>query len=350
MGLSLQSIRKHYPDFDIDVSLEVESGALVTLLGPSGCGKTTTLHIIAGFITPDGGRIRVDGVRIDDVPPWHRRAGLVFQDYALFPNMTVSGNIGFGLRMQGWPKGKASRRTAGLLDLVRLSGYGDRTVTSLSGGEQQRVALARALAPDPKILLLDEPLSALDANLRKSLRGEIRRIQQQLRVTTVYVTHDQEEAFSISDRIAVMNGGKLEQSGTPQEIYNEPETLFVAQFVGLTNTIEGTVSGKKDALFEMDSALGRLRARSKRAFQKGRKAVLIFRPEKVTLEPRADGDNVFHGEVTHCEYLGDSTLLDLKAGESSFTVKLSGEVSCTAGQTVRIGFSPEECTLLEARG
>jgi putative spermidine/putrescine transport system ATP-binding protein len=348
MGLALQSIRKHYPDFEIDVSLNVESGTLATLLGPSGCGKTTTLHIVAGFILPDSGRIFLDGTRIDDVPPYRRMAGLVFQDYALFPNMSVYGNIGFGLRMQRWPKEKAARRVSELLELVRLTGYGGRTVTSLSGGEQQRVALARALAPDPKILLLDEPLSALDANLRKSLRGEIRRIQQELSVTTVYVTHDQEEAFAISDRIAVMNEGRLEQSGTPQEIYNDPKTLFVAQFVGLTNTIQGRIAGRNGPLFEIESTLGRFRVRSNRSFDRKQDVVLIFRPERVTLEPKGPDSNVFQSEVARCEYLGDSTLLDLKTGETGFTVKLTGEVLCAAGETVRISFSPEDCSILEA--
>ncbi|MBN2324847.1 MAG: ABC transporter ATP-binding protein [Spirochaetes bacterium] len=350
MGLSLQSVKKRYPDFEIDVSFDVESGTLATLLGPSGCGKTTTLHIVAGFIRPDGGRILLDGVRVDDVPPHERMAGLVFQDYALFPNMSVSGNIGFGLRMQGWPKERADRRVFELLELVRLSGYGGRSVTSLSGGEQQRVALARALAPEPKILLLDEPLSALDANLRKSLRGEIRRIQRELSVTTVYVTHDQEEAFAISDRIAVMNDGRLEQSGTPQEIYNDPETLFVAQFVGLTNTIRGTIAGKKGPLFEIDSPLGRFKARSHRLFDGKRDVVLIFRPERVTLGPKKKDWNVFQGEVARCEYLGDSTLLDLNAKGTGFTVKITGEALCATGETVLIGFSPDDCTILKASG
>ncbi len=350
MGLALQSVRKSYPDFEIDVSFKVESGTLATLLGPSGCGKTTALHIVAGFIRPDSGRILLDGERIDDVPPYRRMAGLVFQDYALFPNMSVSGNIAFGLRMQGWPRERAARRISELLNLVRLTGYGGRTVTSLSGGEQQRVALARALAPDPKILLLDEPLSALDANLRKDLRGEIRRIQQELSVTTVYVTHDQEEAFAISDSIAVMNEGRLEQSGTPQEIYNNPQTLFVAQFVGLTNTIQGRIAGKNGPLFEVDSALGKFRARSNGPIDQNRDVVLIFRPERVTLAPKGKNWNVFQGEVGRCEYLGDSTLLDLKAGGTGFTVKLSGESLCVSGETVRIGFSPDDCTILEASG
>jgi len=348
MGLALQSVRKHYPDFEIDVSFNVESGKLATLLGPSGCGKTTTLHIVAGFIPLDSGRILLDGERIDDMPPYKRQAGLVFQDYALFPNMSVSGNIMFGLRMHGWPKEKSSRRVSELLELVRLTGYGGRMVTNLSGGEKQRVALARALAPDPKILLLDEPLSALDANLRKNLRAEIRRIQQELSVTTVYVTHDQEEAFAISDRIAVMNGGRLEQYGTPQDIYTDPQTLFVAQFVGLTNTIQGRITGKKGSYFEIDSTLGRFRVRSNRSLDRKRDVDLIFRPERVTLAPKGKNWNVFQGEVVRCEYLGDSTLLELKAEGKVLSVKLTGASLCGVGETMRIGFSADDCTVLEA--
>jgi ABC-type Fe3+/spermidine/putrescine transport system ATPase subunit len=348
MGLVLEQIKKSYPDFEIDLSFDIESGKLITLLGPSGCGKTTTLHIIAGFIAPDSGSIILDGERVDPLPPYRREAGLVFQDYALFPNMNVSGNIAFGLRMHGWTRERTVRRVRELLELVRLDGHENRTISNLSGGEQQRVALARALAPDPKILLLDEPLSALDANLRKDLRTEIRRIQQELRLTTVYVTHDQEEAFAISDRIAVMNSGRIEQAGSAQEIYSEPNTIFVARFVGLTNTIEATVVGRKGFFTEVDSAHGRFLVKGRRELHKGRKIVLIFRPENARLVIKDTDTNILEGKVKTCEYLGDSTLLELQTQGEEFTVKLTDAAYCEAGERVKITFDPDKCTILEA--
>lgn len=346
MSLKLEKIKKSYPDFEIDVSFDIESGKLITLLGPSGCGKTTTLHIIAGFIGPDSGRIILGGTRVDMLPPYKREAGLVFQDYALFPNMNVARNIAFGLRMHGWTGDRIERRVEELLDLVRLEGFEKRSITSLSGGEQQRVALARALAPNPRILLLDEPLSALDAKLRKELRADIRRIQKKLALTTVYVTHDQEEAFAISDRIAVMKNGRIEQTGTSQEIYNNPKTLFVAEFVGLTNTIEARVLGRRGGFTEVESEFGRFLARDGSELSTGQKISLIFRPERSRLVRGEADANVIEAEVKGCEFLGDSALLELEAKGTRFTVKLSQAVFCTVGETARISFSPEDCILL----
>jgi ABC-type Fe3+/spermidine/putrescine transport system ATPase subunit len=388
MGLALQSVRKHYPDFEIDVSLNVERGTLTTLLGPSGCGKTTTLHIVAGFILPDSGRIFLDGTRIDDVPPYRRMAGLVFQDYALFPNMSVSGNIGFGLRMQRWPKEKAARRVSELLELVRLAGYGGRTVTSLSGGEQQRVALARALAPDPKILLLDEPLSALDANLRKSLRGEIRRIQQELSVTTVYVTHDQEEALALGDRIAVMREGRIEQVDTPRALYRRPANLFVASFLGQANLIPARVAGREGGRVLVDTPVGRFctdmasggedgcgeaAGGSSGEAEPGAELTLFFRPESCELlpseggAPGADGVggpnapgasparsavaagsglNLFRVVVRRIEYLGSRQLLEVESVGLGLTLDLPGRDSFALGDELLCSVAPERCCLL----
>jgi putative spermidine/putrescine transport system ATP-binding protein len=346
MSLVLSSIKKSYPDFEIDLSFDIESGKLITLLGPSGCGKTTTLHIIAGFIAPDRGSIILDGKRVDSLPPYERESGLVFQDYALFPNMNVAGNIAFGPRMHGWLKRQIDKRVEELLDLIRLPGYNNRSVENLSGGEQQRVALARALAPNPKILLLDEPLSALDAKLRKSLRADIRRIQKKLKVTTVYVTHDQEESFAISDRIAVMRDGKIEQIGTAQEIYNSPKTLFVANFVGLTNAIEGTIAGKKDALLEVETRFGKLLARYDKTLEQGSSVALILRPERCRLNEKNASINVLEGAITNCEYQGDSTLLELTAKDIRFTLKLPYSATCAIGEKARISFSPEDCWIL----
>ncbi|ELZ10108.1 polyamine-transporting ATPase [Halovivax asiaticus JCM 14624] len=230
-----------------DVDLTIRDGEFFTLVGPSGCGKTTTLRTIAGFEDPTNGRVSFDGDDVTGVAPERRDVGVVFQSYALFPHMTVAENVGYGLQFRDPPTGTSrDDRIEHLLDLVDLAGMGERDPAQLSGGQQQRVALARALAPEPSLLLLDEPMSALDARLRESLRRQVKRIQTQLDITTVYVTHDQSEALAISDRLAVMNAGRVEQVGSPREIYREPATRFVAEFVGDNNVFEGTVDETTD--------------------------------------------------------------------------------------------------------
>ncbi len=234
--LTLTQVQKRFPGGGAaavqDFSLDVERGEFVSFLGPSGCGKTTTLRMIAGFERPTAGTITVDGKDITNRPPNQRNVGMVFQSYALFPNMTVADNIGFGLKVRRRPKKDIEKRVTELLELIHLEDRGNRYPWQLSGGQQQRIALARALAIEPQVLLLDEPLSALDAKIRIVLRKEIRAIQRQLGITTVYVTHDQEEALSLSDRVVVMSDGRIEQIGTPSQIYNFPSTAFVASFVG----------------------------------------------------------------------------------------------------------------------
>ncbi|WP_265109447.1 ABC transporter ATP-binding protein [Halosolutus halophilus] len=247
--LSLEGVSKRYGGRGAtetvalrEVDLTVRDGEFFTLVGPSGCGKTTTLRTIAGFEEPTAGSVRFDGEEMTDVPPEDRDVGVVFQSYALFPHMSVAENVGYGLRFREPPAGTTTdERVAELLDLVDLAGTGDRSPDQLSGGQRQRIALARALAPAPDLLLLDEPMSALDAQLRESLRRQIVRIQSELGITTVYVTHDQAEALAISDRVAVMNDGRVEQVATPQELYREPATRFVAEFVGDNNVFDGTV-------------------------------------------------------------------------------------------------------------
>ena len=242
--LSIQRVKKSFGDLTVvqDFNLDVGTGEFVSFLGPSGCGKTTVLRMVAGFEEPTAGSIVIAGKDVTRLKPNQRNIGMVFQAYALFPNLTVAQNIGFGLKVAGMPKADSDKRVAEMLELIKLPQFGDRYPYQLSGGQQQRVALARAIAPKPKLLLLDEPLSALDAKVRVSLRDEIRAIQKELGITTVFVTHDQEEALSISDRIVVMYGGKVEQVGTPFEIYNRPSTKFVANFVGTLNVLEGTVT------------------------------------------------------------------------------------------------------------
>jgi len=358
MSLQIKEVTKRYPEFNMNLTFSVEQGKLLTLLGPSGCGKTTTLHLIAGFISPDSGDIRIGNEYVTARAPHERHIGVVFQDYALFPNLNVFGNIAFGLRMHGWERKKIDLRVTELLELVRLSGYETRTVTNLSGGEQQRVALARALAPHPRLLLLDEPLSALDAKLRKELRSEIRRIQQEVHLTTVYVTHDQEEALALSDRIAVMNSGRIEQTGSPFEIYNEPQTLFVADFVGMSNRIYGRIlkNGIKHAeyVFETITPEGKFTVRCSNKQAPGPDAVLVFRPEKCILA-RGQGDkNRISGVVSALEYVGENTIVTVQTKHGKYTAKLSSLNNSSSrsknqlhtGSSICIFVEPEHIRLL----
>ena len=371
MSLFLDKVRKRFPEFLLDVSMSAERGTLLALLGPSGCGKTTTLNIIAGFIEPESGSIALDGRSVVGLAPHLRGIGLVFQDYALFPNMDVRGNIAFGLEARGRGRAEVARRVGELLRLARLDGYERRKVTELSGGEQQRVALARALAPEPGLLLLDEPLSALDARLRKELRVEIRRIQRELGVTTVYVTHDQEEALAIADRVVVMRGGKVEQAGSPFEIYHRPLNGFVAGFVGISNRVSGRVTGRRGGVLTIKGPEGIFRARARGASEAsgasaggagtegpalaGTAVILVFRPEKCAVAraggpPASRGANVIEGKVASCEYLGDSTLIEVQSRGGSYGVKVPGFAACGIGERVSVSFLPVDCWVLREDG
>ncbi|MEO7664612.1 MAG: ABC transporter ATP-binding protein [Candidatus Limnocylindrales bacterium] len=302
--LQLTNIRKQFGTSIAvqDFNLAADAGEFVSFLGPSGCGKTTTLRMIAGFERPTSGTITIDGRDITRVPPNRRNVGMVFQSYALFPNMTVADNIGFGLKVRRKPADQIRKRVGELLDLINLPDKGKRFPFQLSGGQQQRVALARALAFEPTILLLDEPLSALDAKIRVTLRHEIRSIQRQLGITTVYVTHDQEEALSLSDRVVVMSEGRVEQIGSPFEVYNFPATSFVASFVGTLNVLPATV---------VDATTGRLRIGGQEVridapvnAAVGSAVSLALRPEMVSLGSGPDGSNVFRGKVSDVSFLG----------------------------------------------
>jgi putative spermidine/putrescine transport system ATP-binding protein len=291
------------------LDLAVEPGELLALLGPSGCGKTTALRILAGFEQPDAGEILVDGADITGVPAHRRNAGMVFQSYSLFPHLSAADNVAFGLRMRGVGAAERRRRAAELLELVGLPEHGDRFPHQLSGGQQQRIALARALALEPRVLLLDEPLSALDAKVRVSLREEIRRLQLELGITTLFVTHDQEEALSTADRVAVMHGGRLEQCAPPSELYDTPATPFVAEFVGTMNRIPGRTGA--DGTVEV---LGRrlpLRGRAQPAT--GTDVDALVRPEALDVAVGGDARVVtasFHGAVTRLALtLADGTTL-----------------------------------------
>ncbi len=291
--LELRKISKHFPThLAVDgVSLQVERGAFFSLLGPSGCGKTTTLRIVAGFETPTGGDVLLNGVRINDLRPYQRNVSTVFQNYALFPHLTVRGNIEFGLRRRG--ERDLMARVHQVLDLVRLSGKESRTPAQLSGGEKQRVALARSLVLSPDVLLLDEPLSALDPNLRKQVRAELKSLQRRVGVTFLFVTHDQEEALSMSDHIAVMNRGRLEQVGTPQDIYLRPRTRFVADFLGAMNWVDG-VGVRPEA-----TRLARVQPRGAARCRPARVENSVFLGNRLHMEARLATGELAIAEV-HC--------------------------------------------------
>ncbi len=279
--LQLQHLTKRFGDLTVidDLSLDVAKGELCCLLGPSGCGKTTTLKIIAGFWEPNEGAVCLAGREITHLPPQKRDVGMVFQNYALFPHLTVFENVAYGLRRRRWAEKEIKSKVADMLHLVQLEGYGGRRIHQLSGGQQQRIALARALVIEPKLLLLDEPLSNLDARLRADMRDEIRRIQRTLNITAVYVTHDQEEALSLADRIVVMNDGVIEQIGPPQEIYQRPATPFVADFIGRVNLLRGKINGGELQLLgkRFPSPAGR--------WAEGEEIICALRPEQIRLAP-----------------------------------------------------------------
>jgi putative spermidine/putrescine transport system ATP-binding protein len=301
-----------------DFNLEIEQGEFISLLGPSGCGKTTVLRMVAGFETPSSGRIRIEGADIVDQRPNQRNIGMVFQAYALFPNLTVAQNVGFGLKIAGLSRADSDARVKEMLSIIGLSGFGNRYPFQLSGGQQQRVALARALAVRPRVLLLDEPLSALDAKIRTSLRAEIRDIQQRLGITTIFVTHDQEEALSISDRVVVMNGGIAEQVGTPFEVYNRPETAFVASFVGTLSTLDGFVADRNAGTVQIGSQTFDNLVLPENA-GKGDKVRIALRPESLRLNKR-DGDLSFEGGTVAVNFLGSVIRTELEFAGSRLTL------------------------------
>src|SRR6478736_1010150 len=303
------------------INISLGEGEFLSLLGPSGCGKTTALRLVAGFDRPDQGRIVVDGKDVTGVPPNKRDMGMVFQAYSLFPNMSARQNVEFGLKIRGRDKTDRSKKVDDLLELVGLGHAGDRFPHQLSGGMQQRVALARALAIEPRVLLLDEPLSALDAKVRVQLREEIRRIQLELGITTLYVTHDQEEALSISDRVAVLSQGQIEQIGTPAEIYGSPATPFVAEFIGTMNRLPSTVAD--DGAIDYEGL--RLQVDAAQGLPRGERVLCLLRPETVDVAI-ADGhptEGGLAGDVVSKIFLGSVTRVRVEDGERSLVADLS---------------------------
>lgn len=331
-----------------DFNLSIEKGEFISFLGPSGCGKTTILRMIAGFETASSGSIHVGGVEMTNLPPAKRNVGMVFQAYALFPNMTVAGNIGFGLKIAGKEKGEIDARVAEMLELIKLPELGDRYPYQLSGGQQQRVALARALAIKPQVLLLDEPLSALDAKIRVSLREEIRALQRELGITTVFVTHDQEEALSISDRIVVMNQGRADQIGTPSEIYNNPATRFVASFVGTLNLLEARVVDPATGRVSIDGQPVVTR-RDILTFGIADEAVVALRPEALTLGAGDDDRNALTGTVEEVAFLGAVIRVRVRLREARVSLDLFNDPAQQlpkVGMPATVSFKKEDLLII----
>jgi spermidine/putrescine transport system ATP-binding protein len=327
------------------VSVDIKRGEFFTLLGPSGCGKTTLLRMIAGFDVPTTGQILLEGQDITNLPPNKRPVNTVFQSYALFPHLTVAENIGFGLLMQGRPAAEIKSTTDRMLALVKLEALASRKTSQLSGGQQQRVALARALAPAPKVLLLDEPLSALDLKLRKEMQIELKRLQLETGITFIFVTHDQEEALTMSDRIGVMSAGKLQQVGPPRAIYTQPVNRFVASFIGETNFLPATHNGNS-----LQLGSGEIVAIDGTAAEKGCKVTATVRPEQVRISVIEDGaipatvtNLVYFGTDTHCHmHLADGTEIVARLQSPA-----TGDAGLAKGQQVGIRFAPGALQVLE---
>ena len=342
--LSINGISKSFGPMQVvrNADIEVGRGEFVSFLGPSGCGKTTILRMVAGFETPSTGSISIDGRDITYLKPSQRNIGMVFQSYALFPNLTVAGNIGFGLRVAGAGRAEIDQRVKEMLALIGLPQLADRFPWQLSGGQQQRVALARAIAPRPSVLLLDEPLSALDAKIRVSLREEIRAIQQELGITTIFVTHDQEEALSMSDRVMVMYQGRIEQIGTPAEIYNHPKTSFVAAFVGTLSQLDATVTdtGRGEARVGPATISG---LSLPDTVKQGDAIRLAIRPESIRREHR-DGDQTLEARIESVNFLGAVIRIKLVIGDVALSLDTFNDPtrpSPVNGQTIKIHFAPE---------
>jgi ABC-type Fe3+/spermidine/putrescine transport system ATPase subunit len=347
--LSVERVSKAYPGLPVlkEASFDVAPGEIICLLGPSGCGKTTLLRIVAGLEAPDTGSVMLEGRDLRDVPVHRRGFGFMFQDYALFPHMTVESNVAFGLRMGGMSAEQIAPRVSEMLRLVALDGYEKRRVIELSGGEQQRVALARSLAPRPRLLMLDEPLGALDRALREQLMNELRVILKRVGVTALYVTHDQEEAFALADRVLIMRarpeqgmGGWIEQEGTPAEVYRHPRTEYVARFLGFRNLFPGRVD-RVDPTYRVQTPIGELTARQSQVpFKAGEAVTVLVRPEAGSAcDPAEPRENILNGRLVSSSFRGSYYLIRL---EHSSGEEFTGEVAATEGRLPTIG---EQITL-----
>lgn len=350
-SVSLRGVSKSYGGIDAvkKLHLEIPEGEFLVLLGPSGCGKTTTLRIVAGFTQPTTGQVLIGGVDVTNLLPRQRNIGMVFQNYALFPNMSVAENIGFGLRERRVPSADIAKRVNDLLAMVQLTGRGDAYPSELSGGQQQRVALARALAFNPKLLLMDEPLGALDLKLRESMQIELHRIQRSLGITTIMVTHDQQEAMSLANSIVVMAGGEIQQAGTPEELYTEPRNKFVADFIGRNNLLEGTIVASAPGIctvriagaFDVDVPTAK-------ALPSGQNVEISIRPQQLMVGATPSGAvNVISGEVEAKRFLGNVIYYSVRLPNRALLLVESSTANSVVGEgeQVAVGWKPEDARL-----
>ena len=353
-GVTISGVTKRFGDFTAlhALDLAIREGEFLTLLGPSGCGKTTTLRLVAGFIQPTSGTIYLGDDDVTGVAPQHRRIGMVFQDYALFPHMTVRENIAFGLEERRYEKHRIAERVDELLELIRLPDMGDRYPAEVSGGQRQRIAVARAVAYPPRVLLMDEPLGALDLKLREAMQIEIRRIQRELEITTIYVTHDQTEAMNMSDRIVVMNEGVIEQLGTAEAIYRRPASRFVADFVGQINLLPGRVVGEEGGRVVVDAAGARIRAAKQDGVRAGAEVSIGIRPELFkAVDADEAGMNALQGRITGRTFAGNllRVYVDIDDGRDGRRVVLEARPQDPLGEdgsAIRLGWSPDDTIVL----
>jgi putative spermidine/putrescine transport system ATP-binding protein len=351
--VELVNVRKTYKQVEAvrRIGLHIAEGEFFSLLGPSGCGKTTTLRMVAGFVQPTEGSIIIGGQDVTDLPPEKRSIGIVFQNYAIFPHMNVFNNIAYGLKVRKVPKDEIVSRVQRVLATVGLAGYEERYQRELSGGEQQRVALARVLVIEPRILLLDEPLSALDKKMREEMKYWIKNLQQQLGITTIYVTHDQSEALTMSDRIAVMNTGIVEQIGTPEEIYEQPASRFVTDFIGHSNILQGEVTGVTDGLVEVAFLGQRVLIPERKSIEVGEPVHFAVRPENVRigLSPNGSAVNCLQGKLESRSYQGALIRYEVRVGDQTIIAEAQntpGTRETAIQQDVMIGWPVESTAML----
>jgi len=356
----LESVSKIYPSAKgevyavRDVTIDVQPGEFYSLLGSSGSGKTTTLRMIGGFEIPEYGQVYIGGEAVTTLPPYRRNVHTVFQNYALFPHMIVAENIAYPLTIAKVPRAEIAPQVEASLKMFQIQDLGDRKPSQLSGGQQQRVALARALISRPKVLLLDEPLSALDAKIREEVRQELRELQRQLNLTFIYVTHDQEEALALSDRIAVMHKGKVEQIGTPKEVYNRPASLFVAQFIGKANFLQGTVQQieKERAIVEVNNqqikAVLSTNGIAHQKIQPNQTVTLMIRPERIRINRHTPADNQVNGSIESVTYIGQSLQLQVKTNLGMLMMTELYDGGDRSDRNLTLFWSAEDCVVIEA--
>lgn len=352
-NIELENLNIRFGDFYAvkNMNLNIREGEFFSFLGPSGCGKTTILRAISGFNDPSDGEIRIGGENMLGYGPNERPTALVFQNLALFPLMTIAENISFSLKVRGVGKAQCRKKADELLEMIALSGQGDKFPNELSGGQRQRVAIARALAVEPKVLLLDEPLSALDLKLREHMRVELRRIQKKVGITFIYITHDQGEALTMSDRIAVMSNGEIQQVDTAQEIYDNPATPFVASFVGENNALHGTVTKVEDGFAQIDTRFGEVKGRNERNLSVGERATLFVRPQNISISQNQEAENSIDTQINDQVFEGEFEHLHLAGDGRNFVVSVINEGNMPTYQkhsAITVGFKSQSAVVLPA--